>query len=129
MEAPSDVDKNVINLLPPSPYARRVPLYHHPSKAPRKSLPTLLNFRSRFDATQEPEIASQNHLNSPRRTTVSTIGGGGLDYGIWCGFKDKEETLSIASLALFADIASNAPMLLPREHRKGLGTRQVQRWF
>lgn len=121
------MDRNSANLLPPSPYARRVPLYHHPSKAPRTILSPRHKSSSRFNITQEPEIASQNSQNSSRRTSSDTIGGGGVDYGLWCSFKDKEEILSLPSLAFFADISTNAPVLLPREHRKGLGIRQASK--
>ncbi|KAE9408986.1 hypothetical protein BT96DRAFT_932273 [Gymnopus androsaceus JB14] len=85
--------ENAINLLPPSPYARRVPLHHHPAQAPTTGLDRRYKFHS-----------------SPRRATSSdTIGGGGVDYGLWCGFKDKDEAVTISSLPFFADISLNAP--------------------
>jgi len=125
LEPPSDSGKDAINLIPPSPYAHRLPLHHHPSKAPRKQLSDRYKFGSRFDATQEPEIVSRNAISSPQRTNSSTVGGGGLDYGIWCGFKDKGETVTLANLPFFADISTNAPVLLPKEYRQRLG----RSWF
>lgn len=118
--------ENAINLLPPSPYARRVPLHHHPAQAPTTGLDRRYKFHSRFDVTLEPEIASQNNLDSPRRATSSdTIGGGGVDYGLWCGFKDKDEAVTISSLPFFADISLNAPVLLPIEYNKGFQNRYL----
>ncbi|KIK69774.1 hypothetical protein GYMLUDRAFT_34172 [Collybiopsis luxurians FD-317 M1] len=125
LEPPSNGGDSVINLIPPSPYARRVPLYEHPSKAPRAVFPSHYKFYSRLDITREPEIAVRNLADSSHRTTSDTIGGGGLDYGLWCGFRDKGETVTVSSIPFLADISSNVPLLLPKEYRKGLG----KSWF
>ncbi|KAK7468919.1 hypothetical protein VKT23_003415 [Stygiomarasmius scandens] len=103
-----------ITLTPPSPYARRVPLHRHPSNAPvNNNWHKIYNFRPRIDTTEEPEIILSNAPNSPTRTNSKTIGGEGLEWGSWCGFTDKTERITPQSLALLADIFTNAPMLLP----------------
>ncbi|KAJ3964736.1 thioesterase-like superfamily-domain-containing protein [Lentinula raphanica] len=127
---------NSISLLPPSPYARRLPLYQHPRTAPRTSVPLRLKFHSRLEFTREPELSAQNDVDSPHRTNAETVGGGGLQSGFWCGLSRDQtkgsehkmvdtEAVTASGLPLFADISSGAVLLLPAEHRKGLGTS----WF
>ncbi|KAJ3825535.1 thioesterase-like superfamily-domain-containing protein [Lentinula raphanica] len=129
---------NSISLLPPSPYARRLPLYQHPRTAPRTSVPLRLKFHSRLEFTREPELSAQNDVDSPHRTNAETVGGGGLQSGFWCGLSRDQtkgsehkmvdtEAVTASGLPLFADISSGAVLLLPAEHRKGLGTRQVKK--
>ncbi|KAF5344894.1 hypothetical protein D9758_011591 [Tetrapyrgos nigripes] len=109
-----------LTLSPPSPYARRVPLHRHPSNAPiDNNWHSIYNFRSRINTTVEPEIEASIAPDSSTRTNSGTIGGGGIDWGTWCGFKDRNERLSTQSLAFFADIFTNGPMLLPDEDNNG----------
>ncbi|KAJ3741729.1 thioesterase-like superfamily-domain-containing protein [Lentinula detonsa] len=120
-----------ISFLPPSPYARRLPLYHHPRTAPRTSFPSRLNFHSRLELTHEPEIAARNEASSPHRTSTEILGGGAVESGFWCGFSNQsvkngseaktDEVLSVSTLSFFADISPSAVLLLPTEYRKGLG--------
>ncbi|KAJ3728635.1 thioesterase-like superfamily-domain-containing protein [Lentinula raphanica] len=91
-----------------------------------------------LEFTREPELSAQNDVDSPHRTNAETVGGGGLQSGFWCGLSRDQtkgsehkmvdtEAVTASGLPLFADISSGAVLLLPAEHRKGLGTRQVKK--
>ncbi|KAJ4475802.1 hypothetical protein J3R30DRAFT_3294119, partial [Lentinula aciculospora] len=104
---------NYISVLPPSPYARRLPLYHHPATAPRASFPSLMKFHSRLDLSFKPEIVARNEPGSLHRTNAETVGGGGVETGFWRGFSKHRseednrkhqggpEVLSVSNLPLF----------------------------
>ncbi|KAK0221538.1 thioesterase-like superfamily-domain-containing protein [Armillaria fumosa] len=109
-------------LAPPSPYARRVPLYRHPSTAPLEleKIRDVYKFRRYFQCTQEPEIRTKAALNSPTRTNEATIGGGGVEGGTWFGLTDRDERITTPSLALFADAFLNIPVLIPKSQPQAL---------
>ncbi|KAF9444333.1 hypothetical protein P691DRAFT_712009 [Macrolepiota fuliginosa MF-IS2] len=118
-------DKANLTLQSPSAYARRVPLYLHPSTAPRAGGQERWNFQPHIEWTREPDIEAKNKPNHPNRTDRSSIGGEGVEWGSWFGFSDKEEKITSTSIAFLVDIFSNLPSLLPRSERKGL----VNSWF
>lgn len=109
-------------LAPPSPYARRVPLYRHPSTAPLEleKIRDVYKFRQYFQCTQEPEIRAKVALDSPTRTNGTTIGGGGMEGGTWFGLTDRNERITTPSLALFADAFLNIPVLIPKSEPQAL---------
>ena len=120
---PHPKDKVNLNLNPPSTYARRHPLYIHPSKAIRKPLRHTWKFHPYCRWSDEPDILAKNEINSPTRTNSSTIGGGGLEWGAWFEFTDKDDTITNPSLAFLVDIFLSTPTLLPKSERIGLTTR------
>jgi len=65
---------------------------------------------------------AKNEINSPNRTNSSTIGGGGLEWGAWFEFTDKNDIISNPSLAFLVDIFMNIPTLLPKSEKVGLTT-------
>lgn len=123
INAPQPKDKVNLNLNPPSTYARRHPLYVHPSKAIINRSRETWKFRPYFKWTKEPDILARNTVDSPTRTHSSTIGGGGLEWGAWFEFTDKNERITNPSLAFLVDIFLNAPSLLPKSEKMGLTTR------
>ena len=122
---PHPNDKVNLNLNPPSTYARRHPLYTHPSKAIRKPIHSRWNFNTHFKWSEELNILAKNQIDSPTRTNSSTIGGGGLEWGSWFEFTDKDDRITNPSLAFLVDIFMNAPTLLPKSERVGLTTRYL----
>ncbi|KAK7028141.1 hypothetical protein VNI00_014956 [Paramarasmius palmivorus] len=118
----SGASPSYLTLAPPSSYARRLPLYHHPSKAPLIRLREAYQFAKRIIATREPEIAAKNEPGGVNRTASDTIGGNGLEWGQWITLTDKEERVTPPMLALIADMFRSPPSLLPKNERPGLPT-------
>lgn len=123
VNGPDPKDKLNLTLNPPSTYARRHPLYTHPSQAVALPLKDTWKFHSRVQWTREEEILAKNKVDGPNRTNSSSVGGGGLEWGTWFEFKDKDEKITTPSLAFLADIFLNTPTLLPKSEKRGLSTR------
>ena len=122
---PHPKDKLNLNLNPPSTYARRLPLYIHPSKATSKPIRNTWQFHPYCRWSDEPDILAKNEIDNPNRTNSSTIGGGGLEWGAWFEFTDKDDKITNPSLAFLVDIFLNTPTLLPKSEKVGLTTRYV----
>ncbi|KAF9464120.1 thioesterase-like superfamily-domain-containing protein [Collybia nuda] len=122
---PSSGSRTPINITPPSRYARRIPLYTHPSTAVIEPMRHTWGFHSQVNWTKEPEILKRNRVDSVTRTDRNSIGGEGLEWGAWFEFVDKSARITNPSLAFLVDIFLNTPTLLPRSERPGLTTS----WF
>ncbi|KAG7088132.1 hypothetical protein E1B28_012156 [Marasmius oreades] len=118
--SPTTSSGSLLTITPPSTYARRLPLYQHPSNAPLTSLRTPYQFASRLKATREPEIVAKNALDGSNRTSETSIGGPGLEWGQWLTFKHEQDTLTPPSIAFLADMFRSPPSLLPKSERLGL---------
>lgn len=116
-------DELNLTLNPPSTYARRHPLYTHPSEAVVKPLRHTWKFHPHVRWTEEHEIMAKNRPDGVNRTNSSTVGGEGLEWGAWFEFNDKDERITTPSLAFLVDIFLNTPTLLPRSEKVGLSTR------
>ena len=125
INAPHPKDKLNLTLNPPSTYARRHPLYVHPSKAVSKDIPRTWKFRPHIKWAEDLDILARNTVDSPTRTHSSTIGGGGLEWAAWSGFTDKDERITNPSLAFLVDIFMNTPALLPKSEKIGLKHRYL----
>lgn len=112
-----------LTLSPPSRYARRIPLYTHPSTAVVQPTRKTWDFRSYITLAPDPEILAKNRPESPNRTDSTTVGGDGLEWGAWFEFVDKDDKITNPSLAFLVDIFVNLPSLLPRSERVGLKSR------
>lgn len=112
-----------MNIAPPSRYARRIPLYSHPSTAIVEPLRHTWGFHSQVIWTKEHEILKKNQVDSETRTGSHSIGGDGLEWGTWFEFVDKDARITNPSLVFLADMFLNTPTLLPRSERPGLTTR------
>jgi len=120
INAPHPKDKLNLTLNPPSTYARRHPLYVHPSKAVSTDIPRTWKFRPYIKWAEDLDILARNTVDSPTRTHSSTIGGGGLEWAAWSEFTDKDERITNPSLALLVDTFVNTPSLLPKSEKIGL---------
>ncbi|KAF9262892.1 hypothetical protein L218DRAFT_866279 [Marasmius fiardii PR-910] len=117
--APESSD-SVLTITPSSRYARRLPLYHHPSNAAPVSLREVYQFAPRLKATRGPEISAKNALDGFNRTNETSIGGYGLEWGQWLTFTNKQDILTPPSIAFMADMFRSPPSLLPKSERTGL---------
>ena len=120
---PKDTLRLNLNLNLPPAYARRHPLYTHPSQAVSVPVPHIFKFRSRIKWTQEQQILVKNNIDHPNRTKSTTVGGGGLEWGTWFEFNGDGEKITTPSLAFLADVFTNTPSLLPKSERPGLKRR------
>ncbi|PPR00435.1 hypothetical protein CVT24_004496 [Panaeolus cyanescens] len=125
LNEPLPQDKLRLTLEPPSTYARRHPLYDHPSKATIKPMRSTWAFHTEVQWTREAEIEAKNRPDHPNRTNSKTVGGGGLEWGAWLMLTDKEERITNPSLMFFVDMFQNTPSLLPKSEKPGLGVS----WF
>ncbi|KAF8214992.1 thioesterase-like superfamily-domain-containing protein [Mycena galopus ATCC 62051] len=114
-------------LVPPSPYARRLPLYVHPSAAAETPMVRPWRFKEHIKWAGDPHLRAQNLPDSPTRTSSTTIGGGGLVWGAWFQLTGPDEHITPTSIAFLADIFINLPSLLPRSQRNGLVSAET--WF
>ncbi|KAJ7149054.1 thioesterase-like superfamily-domain-containing protein [Mycena crocata] len=116
-----------IGLVPPSSYARRLPLYVHPSKAVETNMVRPWRFKNHIKWAGDPHLRAQNAPDSPSRTNAATIGGGGLLWGAWLELTGEDERITPSSIAFLVDTFINLPGLLPRSERHGLVPSET--WF
>ncbi|RDB14795.1 hypothetical protein Hypma_016330 [Hypsizygus marmoreus] len=109
-----------LTLVPPSPYARRIPLHTHPSTANPQRMREAWVFQPYMKLASDPTIHARNHPESISRTDSTTVGGGGLEWGAWFEFVDEGDRITNPSLAFLVDIFVNLPSLLPKSERQGL---------
>ncbi|KAJ7256823.1 thioesterase-like superfamily-domain-containing protein [Mycena haematopus] len=114
-------------LVPPSPYARRLPLHDHPSVAVETPMVRPWRFKQHIKWAGDRHLRAQNLPDSPTRTSSATIGGGGLVWGAWFELTDPDERITPTSIAFLADIFINLPALIPRSQRSGLVPAET--WF
>ena len=112
-------------LAPPSPYARRLPLYTHPSTAVNTPVSHLThwNFRDRIQWAWDPIVVAKNSLESPTRTNETSVGGGGTEWGAWFELKGAEERITTPALAYLVDLFISTHLLIPKSERGKLGFR------
>lgn len=72
---------------------------------------------------EDQEILAKNKVNGTNRTSGSSIGGGGLEWGGWLEFVDQGERITNPALVFLADMFINTPDLLPKSERIGLPSR------
>ena len=112
-----------LTLAPPSPYARRIPLYTHPSIAVVRPGRSVWKFQRYIAIAPDPNILAKNAPDHPNRTNATTVGGEGLEWGAWLTFQNKSDQITPTSLAFLADVFNHMPGLMPRSERPGLGRR------
>ncbi|KAK2465713.1 hypothetical protein APHAL10511_002257 [Amanita phalloides] len=113
--APLSAQQMRVSINPPSSYARQIPLHLHPSKSTAAPLRNAFKFNHHIKTTTDPVIHARNAVDSPTRTTSSTIGGGGLEWGGWLEFVDMDDRITNPSLAFLVDIFMNLVSILPKE--------------
>ncbi|KAF7348235.1 hypothetical protein MSAN_01777100 [Mycena sanguinolenta] len=114
-------------LLPPSPYARRLPLYVHPSAAAKTRMVRPWRFRPHVKWAADRQLQAQNRADSATRTSSITIGGGGLVWGAWFELTDADERITPTAIPFLADIFVNLPSLMPRDQRNGYVPAEI--WY
>ncbi|KNZ73200.1 hypothetical protein J132_00589 [Termitomyces sp. J132] len=114
-----------LTLAPPSSYARRLPLYTHPSTAVVRPGRSVWKFQSHITIAPDPQILAKNAPDHPNRTSAPTIGGEGLEWGAWLTFQNKSDKITPTSLAFLADVFKHMPGLMPPSERPSLG----RSWF
>ncbi|TFK24367.1 hypothetical protein FA15DRAFT_619368 [Coprinopsis marcescibilis] len=125
VNSPSD-DAQGITLKAPSPYARRVPIYSHPSEAKPMPLSNkMTNFSKNVGWAYDLETIQKNNPTHPNRATPNSVGGSGLEWAAWFEFKTPTEKLSNIYIPFLVDMFSNTISLLPREERGNIGVS----WF
>ncbi|KAG6829516.1 hypothetical protein H0H92_004318 [Tricholoma furcatifolium] len=111
-----------LTLSPPSSYARRIPIYTHPSTAVTRPGRKVWKFDRYVSLTPDPSILAKNEPDHPNRTTAASVGGEGLEWGAWLTFSNECDKITSTSLAFLVDIFTNMPSLLPPSERPGLGS-------
>ncbi|KAK7028142.1 hypothetical protein VNI00_014957 [Paramarasmius palmivorus] len=109
-----------LTLAPPSPYARRLPLHQHPSKAPLRTLHEAFKYSKFFKASSEPEIAARNAPDSTIRSGSETIGGNGIEWGQWATLTDDGDTLTRPLIAFMVDMITPPATLLPKSEKPNM---------
>ncbi|KIJ34873.1 hypothetical protein M422DRAFT_70107 [Sphaerobolus stellatus SS14] len=110
-----------MTLSPPSPFARRIPLYFHPAVAPITSMFEKASFKKYLRWAQDKTFHQRNY--EMEGGVVHGPGGGTLEWGAWIELIDPSERIVPSMLPFFGDMMQNLPHLLPKAHRPPLG------WF
>ncbi|KAG6917054.1 hypothetical protein DXG01_004026 [Tephrocybe rancida] len=110
-----------LTLAPTSSYARRIPLYTHPSNGVVRPGRSVWKFQPYIALAPDPNILEKNAPGHPNRTNAASVGGEGLEWGAWLTFQDKRDEVTPTSLAFLVDIFTNLPGLMPPSERPGLG--------
>ncbi|KAG9315955.1 thioesterase-like superfamily-domain-containing protein [Chiua virens] len=111
--SPSQPGQGQKVLAPPSPYARRVPLYSHPSTVSYDAVKPPWARKMDIQMSVDAVLLSHNDPRSPTRTTAESVGGGGTEWGAWWELLQKDDKLTASSMPFFCDSISNMPALLP----------------
>lgn len=115
-------------LVPPSPYARRLPLHFHPSQVTPTEVRHAFTYgKSQTQWSVDQMIIARNELDSSMRTNSETVGSGGTEWGAWCELKTEGDKLRTSAIPFFADNFMNLPVLLPNSEPARIGA--VQSWF
>lgn len=119
-------------LIPPSPYARRIPLRTHPSRCPNIALHPSWNFRKHISGKEDPIFKRLNDaetrpaLAEPESDDREPPG---LEFGSWLTLLDENEPLRHSMLPFCADIIKPLPELLPAEVNPLVGKTYVSLSF
>lgn len=115
-KAPSVDDSSFrMSLLPPSPYARRVPLHLHPSAAQITPMFGNARFKSNVKWAEDKAIRERNRALG--RGERPAVGGGVLEWGAWLELIDPLENINVSMLPFLGDMMKNIPELLPKDLR------------
>jgi hypothetical protein len=104
-----------LTLLPPSPFARRLPLHVHPSLAQVTPMWGDTNFHSQVKWAEDKVI--REHNRALERGEGPTIGGGVIEWGAWFELLDPAEKINEALLPFVGDMMKTIPELLPEDQR------------
>ncbi|KAH0831881.1 thioesterase-like superfamily-domain-containing protein [Lanmaoa asiatica] len=125
--SPSQPGQGQRALAPPSPYARRVPLYSHPSAVSYDAVKPPWARKMETQMSVDTILLSHNDPSSATRTTAESVGGGGVEWGAWCELTHKDDKLITSSMPFFCDSFVNLPILLPESEPGSAGRKRS--WF
>ncbi|EJD00219.1 uncharacterized protein FOMMEDRAFT_30863 [Fomitiporia mediterranea MF3/22] len=111
-------------LVPPSLFARQIPLRTHPLHAREIPLYDVWNFKERISGKEDIVLLGLNEAENRTLASsedASTREPPGLEFGSWLTFKDNDEPLRPSMLPFCADIIKPLPELLPSEENPLLG--------
>ncbi|KAL5536530.1 hypothetical protein ACEPAF_352 [Sanghuangporus sanghuang] len=105
-------------LVPPSPFARRIPLRTHPSCCPDIALHPSWNFKKHISGKEDPVFKRLNGAET--RPSLAAPDSNereppGLEFGSWLTLEDEVDPLRSSMLPFCADIIKPLPELLPPE--------------
>ncbi|KAG6376919.1 thioesterase-like superfamily-domain-containing protein [Boletus reticuloceps] len=98
--SPSQPSQEQRILSPPSPYARRLPLYSHPSTVSRDAMVPPWAKKMHVRMAADAVLLSHNHPNHASRTTSESVGGGGTVWGAWYELSHTDDKLTTSSIAV-----------------------------
>lgn len=127
--ADSTVKSGSMTLLPPSVYARRIPLATHPVDAPEIHLHDAWNFKEFIHGQSDPVLERLNeaqnrqfdHNKGPENAQPILREPPGLEFGAWLTLKGEEGNMHASMLPFCADIVKPLPELLPPEENPNQG--------
>lgn len=112
-------------LVPPSPYARRIPHRTHPQDCPPHWDYDLWNFKKSISSRYDPALDALNETLSTRlpllyKTETSSKQflmpePPGVQFGGWLTLMEEDKTMRPSVLAFCADIVKPLPEILPKE--------------
>lgn len=103
-------------LVPPSPYARCIPLRTHPSDSPNTPLHDVWKFKKHISAREDPVYGPLNQAENRTSATESSAvirEPPGLEFGAWLTLNDEEGHMRPTMLTFCADVVKPLPELLP----------------
>lgn len=110
------------DLLPPSSYARRIPLHAFPTKADSIPFRKAWKFAPYVRSERDKVYKAQTLASSPTRTHSESVGGVGLEWAAWYELVDENERITPSTLCFLADVFENIPSQTP-------GTKSGDFWY
>jgi len=126
-------NKAVLNVEPPSLFARRLPLYHHPSQSSNHhTLAWKAAFYQHIKISEDENTYDRNkpdrrdelfdYTNDGPNSKAQKVGGGGVECGRWIDLQGGENDHIRPSLIPFlVDMQLGFPVLLPDQPPRGHG--------
>lgn len=111
-------------MAPPSPYARRVPLYSHPGTVSYDAVKPPWARKMDIHMSVDTRLLSHNDPCGAARTTAESVGGGGVEWGAWYELTHKGDRLTTSSIPFFCDSFVNLPNLLPESEPGSVGAKR-----
>jgi len=106
LEPPAGTTEAKLTVAPPSPYARRIPMYTHPSRTPASPNRQKWTYKSNITLAGDPVYAE--NAKTPRQ---------GLEFGLYLTLRDAQERLTPPVLAFMADTYEALDEHIPGIHQ------------
>jgi hypothetical protein len=109
-----------LNLVPPSPFARSIPLFKHPSQTTLAKKIPQARFKTNMQWSFESDPYERNRkLGSSRNEREKEFGelslragGGTLEWAAWYDWTDEDVILDAAIITFFSDVFQRLPDLV-----------------